>query len=304
MRLDCRQWDALLDDWRDGRLDAATADACRIHADGCHRCREILDLLDGDLPVFTDAPDLTADILSATSGSACDRARDLIGASPDGETAPADAALLAAHLEHCTDCAEVAEIVAWAVPAVAELAEPEPAEAFTYDVLRATSQARRSRRSGSIGRMGQRIGAWWDEQVRRPNFAWEIAFVATVLAVAVFGTPVSPGREAPRRALEVVRAGPDWVIARGGEAVAAFADLMVDLKEGMDDRRDRTAPDRADLQRHGLELGGALLDADRDAAAEELGRIRNDIDRIWEEWRNGDPSSALPDTSQATNEPR
>jgi len=309
MTMHCHQWDALLDDWRDGRLDPTAAEACRSHAAGCSRCADILalfedDILGGDDGIH-DSADLLSGVLARTSGSACGRARELMGARPDGELDAETAAMLAAHLEHCSDCAALDGILAWVMPAVGELAEPEPDQAFTFDVLRATSAARRRRRSGAAHRLRERMAGWWESQIARPHFAWEAAFVATVLAVIVFGTPLSPARNTPRKALEAVQASPGWMIGRAGSVVGSAGEAVVDLKADIDHRRDRTAPNRADLRRHSGKLGEAVFDADTEAARAEFERIRGDIDQLWKTWRaSGRPGETPADTSHEESAPR
>jgi hypothetical protein len=308
MTMHCHQWDALFDDWRDGRLDPTAAEACRAHAAGCSRCADVLALFEDDALGADDLHgqvDLLSGVLARTSGSACGRARDLMGARPDGDLDDESVAMLAAHLEHCSECAALDGILAWAMPAVRELAEPEPDPAFTFDVLRATSAARHRRRSGAIYRVRERAVAWWETQISRPQFAWEAAFVATVLAVIVFGTPLSPARNTPRKALEAVEAGPGWMIGRAGSVVGAAGEAVVELKADIDRRRDLTAPNRADLRRHSGNLGEAVFDADADAARAELDRIRDDIDELWKTWRAAGENGAAPaDTSNEESLPR
>ena len=64
------------------------------------------------------------------------------------------------------------------------LAEMDPGAGFTERVLLATS-----RKPAPAGWRARASGAWW-ALVRRPRFAWEAAYVATVCWVLVFGNPV------------------------------------------------------------------------------------------------------------------
>lgn len=292
----CERWQALLDGFLAGRLDAADRTFVLGHADGCESCRDLLKLVSADLPELGDpdglqAADLTGAVLAATTGPACARAEILLAERPDGTLKERDAALLDDHLDHCDACRELALTLTWVMPAVAELAEPELDPAFTYDVLRATAAVRARKRAGRLVRLGDRARAWWDDQTRRPLFALEAAFAATVLLVLFVGTPLSPARETPAKALQVVRAGPVWVLDQAGQAVGAAGELVGDVKEDIDGRRNRTAPDRSDLKRHGKALGSSLLRADFDEAGDDLRAVREDMKKMWENWRHSRPDS-------------
>jgi hypothetical protein len=64
------------------------------------------------------------------------------------------------------------------------LADMDPGPGFTERVLRATSMTR-----DPVG-WRARASAGWRALVRRPRFAWEAAYVATVCWVLLFGNPV------------------------------------------------------------------------------------------------------------------
>lgn len=292
MSMDCRRWLELCDDWREGRLDPAASRACRDHAVACPDCAEVLALLEGPLGADgADAPDLVAGVLAATTGAACDRARERLGAAPD--------ALLAGHLEHCPDCAGLARILAWLPPVLVEMAEAAPDDAFAYDVLRATSSSRARRRAGALPRLRERAAAWWESQIRRPQFAWEAAWVATVLAVLIFATPMSPGRETSRRALAAVQAGPGWVLEQAGGAAGEAGLWLADRAADLDERNARTAPYRVDLRRHAGELGDALRRGDAAAARDRLGSLGRDAEQLWDIWRaGGAPRESMHDTNR------
>ncbi|MBU0743586.1 zf-HC2 domain-containing protein [bacterium] len=295
----CDRWYAMLDDFLSGKLDAAAETFFLGHAAGCDRCREALMLVSADLPELgdpdgLDADELTGAVLAATSGPTCIRAESLLAMRPDGSLTEREAGLLEDHLAHCAPCSELASTLAWVMPAVSELAEPELDPAFTYDVLRATAAARARKRSGHLGRLGDRWQAWWTGQVGRPQFVWEAAFAATVALVLLFGTPLSPARETPAKALRVVRAGPDWLMERADQVLDAAGGLAADLSHDIGERRNRTAPDRSDLKRHGQALGSSLLRADFDEASTASRSMREDVKKMWENWRGCRPGSLEP----------
>nr|MBC8422951.1 zf-HC2 domain-containing protein [bacterium] len=148
----CERWQALLDGFLAGRLDAADRTFVLGHADGCESCRDLLKLVSADLPELGDpdglqAADLTGAVLAATTGPACARAEILLAERPDGTLKERDAALLDDHLDHCDACQELAPTLTWVMPAVAGLAGPELDPGLSYDLLRPTAAARAPHRA-------------------------------------------------------------------------------------------------------------------------------------------------------------
>jgi hypothetical protein len=144
------------------------------------------------------------------SGTTCDTLRAAAldpDAQPRGWTRRPD---VAAHLRRCGDCRDWLEAFGageqhWAAePADAfvdsvlarttgvetllrdlpSLAEMDPGPGFAERVILATS-----RRPAAAG-WGVRWVDAWRALVRRPRFAWEAAYVATVCWVLIFGNPV------------------------------------------------------------------------------------------------------------------
>lgn len=142
------------------------------------------------------------------SALTCDRCRGLLVGDADAATRHAD---LAAHLPWCAECRAFADALrageeAWraedhadfrdgvlartsAADAIAAelpaLAEMDPGPGFTERVLRHTSQ-----RPAAARWRGQWV-AFWRALVRRPRFAWEVAYAATLCLVLTVGSPVS-----------------------------------------------------------------------------------------------------------------
>jgi len=292
--MDCGRWLDLYDAWRTGGLDPAADRACRDHLAACPECAELHALLSAGLDVSADPDaDLTAGILAATSGPPCVRARERLGEAPGA--VPDE--LLAAHLDHCTDCAGLAAVLDWLPDTLSDMAEAEPDAAFTFDVLRGTAGVRARRRAGALPRLRQRLGAWWERQVARPQFAWEAAWVAATVAALLFLTPFAPGRGASERALRAVQAGPVRVEQEAGALVRAAGDGWSDLAAAADARHDRAAPFRADARRHAGDLGRALLDGDLAAARDRLGSLGRDAAAVWTIWRDPvAPVDTMPGT--------
>lgn len=161
---------------------------------------------------------LLARVLERTSGPACPRAEELLAsaarpeepaddrpAEGSGEELPAvDRELLDLHLAGCGECRALAAVLAELARELPRLAEVHPAPGFVEGVLTATLPAavRWRRRWRSV-----RLESW-PSWVRRPRFAWEAAFVLTVLALPIFAAPEAPLREIPERALELSRENP------------------------------------------------------------------------------------------------
>jgi hypothetical protein len=145
------------------------------------------------------------------SGITCDQIR-AVGLDPGAS--PADWASrpdIAAHIEHCADCQDwmndfAAGARAWAALPAGEfadqvlartsgleavlrdlpwLAELDPGPGFAERVLLATSD-----KPAATGWRARAAAAWW-ALVRRPRFAWEVAYVVTLCWVLAFGNPVS-----------------------------------------------------------------------------------------------------------------
>ncbi len=108
------------------------------------------------------------------------------------------------------------------------LAEMDPGGGFTERVLRATS-----RKPAPAGWRARAVDAW-RALVRRPRFAWEAAYVATVCWVLVFGNPVG--------AIE-------WSATNiGAAARERLAPPVKELRADLEAWRGRLAPESAPSQ--------------------------------------------------------
>ncbi len=159
--------------------------------------------------------DFVRNVLSRTSGSPCERALGQLPDLADGLLEDLDRQLVQAHLEHCTGCRSVAVVLGWVQPLLADLAELDPGPAFTQAVVARTSGAlhplaKAARRGETVGPLGviDRLGHWWQEQIFRPRFAMEVAYVATVILVLLTSVPGAPLQQEARQAKEMIQAGP------------------------------------------------------------------------------------------------
>lgn len=163
----------------------------------------------------TELEDLLAGVLARTTGPVCGRAHELLPAEGLPET---DRRLLALHLEGCAECRALAAALAALAEDLPALAEMAPEPGFAEDVLARTSRAapavpaleRWARRlaGGLSGNWAALAGGWrrtsavW---VRRPRFAWEAAFLLTLVLSPVFAAAGAPLQE---RAVELGRENP------------------------------------------------------------------------------------------------
>ena len=87
--------------------------------------------------------DLVGSILERTSGSPCPRAREGLAERGLGQAAdPVGEELLRAHLETCEQCAALSRVLAGLEETLPLLAEIEPGEEFTAQVLARTPPRR------------------------------------------------------------------------------------------------------------------------------------------------------------------
>lgn len=246
------------------------------------------------------------------SAITCDQARALM-LDPEGSAADlAHRPDLAAHVAGCAGCQDwMGEFergaLAWAdVPAadftdevlartsgletvmrdLPLLAEMDPGPGFAERVLLATSK-----NPAAAGWRARAAAAWW-AMVRRPRFAWEAAYVATVCWVLVFGNPVG--------AIE-------WSATNFGTvARARLAPPVRELRADLDAWRAKLAPAPAPAPGAADERGAvASSPADRlwQAAVDWLRRTSSSIidavARLWDAVAamTGDqPESAAPPT--------
>ncbi len=250
------------------------------------------------------------DVLSRTSGSACDRACEQLSDLMAGDLAGMDRELVQAHLEHCDPCRAVAVTLGWLEPLLPAMAEIDPGPGFTAQVLSRTTGRRAPVRadvpaipSGAAGLM-DRVGRWWERQILRPGFAAQVAYAATVVLVLLTAVPGAPLRQVPGQALEIVQAGPTatpligsaldefsgWV---GHWADAATAGARTSIRQrwqGVEDslsrRGGRTATGRQDLRTHLKEMAGQVGDGQLGEASYEFLAVLKAGQVIWIEWWN------------------
>jgi anti-sigma factor ChrR (cupin superfamily) len=204
----CRGFEPLLEGWVAGTLESAARRAAAAHLAGCPDCRELC-----ELARLTDgAADLTAQVLTATTGAACPRAEELLPAHLEASLAEPDRHLVARHLETCQGCSRLAQILTAVEAALPLLAERPVPASFTGEVLAALGAhglQTASPQRPAVAPPGMRLSRWWrlawPRVVERPRFATEIAYALTIAAIlAVQATGSFAGTE-PRELLDRAR---------------------------------------------------------------------------------------------------
>ncbi len=196
MTLDCRRFEARFEAWLAGTLAPEDGQACSEHVDGCAACGELARL--ARLPVEEGPSDgLLTGVLERTSGGVCASAERSLSELAEGEVAADDRRLLSEHAAHCPSCSGLVHELERLSVELPRLAEVKPQRTLVDDVLRATLP------------LPVRVRRWrmrtWRQWVRRPRFAAELAYAATLVVVVVFGTPSAPLEAMQKRAVEFAR---------------------------------------------------------------------------------------------------
>jgi len=253
------------------------------------------------------------DVLARTSGSACERAHQQLPDLNDGVLLGLDRSLVQQHLEHCASCRAAALALNWLGDELAGMAELDPGEGFAAAVVARTSarsEPARARHRAQVAGSGpaglmDRLGRWWSERILAPNFAVQVAYVATMILVLIFATPVSPFRNAPGRMLEVVQAGPtdlpllgtalQWTSGRVAGGSDAVREGMAARWQGLEDdwqaRIGRSAPGRSAAVDH-LEAAFRAAEAQRASGVTlELNGALQSTRAAWRAWWYTNPES-------------
>ncbi len=157
--------------------------------------------------------DFVGKVLGRTSGSPCQRACEQLPDLVDGQLKGLDRQLVQAHLEHCSGCRTVAVVLGWVGGELPQMAEVDAGPSFLAGVLvRTTGQVERPEVAGErmipgSSRLLDNLRRWWGNGLLRPNFAMEVAYVMTVLAIMMVTLPGSPLKGGGDKALGMLQAG-------------------------------------------------------------------------------------------------
>jgi len=191
MSFDCRSFEDVMEAFLDGTLTGRNAREVREHLLTCADCHELAEIAGAPVEAM---PDLTAQVLARTSGSSCDHARNGLCEYIDGLADAVDAELIRMHVAGCEACATLSNVLAELATDLPALAEMNPGERFTAEVL-----ARTVPRGGQTPRWVEQLVQGWNRLIRRPRFALEGAYVMTLLMLVVLGVPGALLAGAPGR---------------------------------------------------------------------------------------------------------
>ena len=182
--MDCRDFEDRLDVFEAGLLPSEDQAGAWEHVRACLRCRTLLALVRGESNVLEPEAgnDLALAILHRTSGAACLEAVERLCDCVDGALGTDDQEIVLLHLAHCPECGSLAETLVELSRNLPDMAALEPDAQFTGDVLRATAGVRWNRPRFDLQ-------AWWNRLMCRPRFAWEVAYLGTLLILLALGNP-------------------------------------------------------------------------------------------------------------------
>jgi hypothetical protein len=109
--------------------------------------------------------------------------------------------LVGLHVQHCRACAQLAGMLPALVQDLSSLAAVQPDARFVADVVRRTSGAPRPN-------WAARWQQGWEALLRRPRFAWEVAYGATIAIALLVGPRAAPLHDVPKQALSWVQFDP------------------------------------------------------------------------------------------------
>jgi predicted anti-sigma-YlaC factor YlaD len=345
--MDCVVFNDRLDALLDGTLLVNQQADTEAHRATCRRCDELYRLMHGDGSGPADvarpagqvghfdvaAPSgLAESILARTSGSPCapaqarlgdlvDRGLDrqdpvttqvpahVVDHEPHQETdQDVDLALVDGHVQHCPECAAVARALVRLRDDLPTFAELSPRASLLREVLVRTS-SQPSREAGlweQLRDAGQRL-------LERPRIAWEVGYVATLVAWLVFGASWSPLRATPVQALTLIQQGASDPQAASVSAMAALSRLSerargvalgdevasddaTGILAGLSAYSRRAAHAAPDLGEHWRRFTAAVLDRDLFSGVDALRALSRDAGAMLRRLvSTTTDSGALPD---------
>jgi hypothetical protein len=195
--MDCSQFENLLDSLCSGTAPDDVQEAAGAHVRKCALCARLLRIAGGleEMPEFSAGSEFASSVLELTSGPVCGRAVQLMSEADDAPLGAEQTRMLQVHKQHCTPCRRFAEALKMAGELLPTMREIDPGPGFTTAVLNATRRSVRRRRPENSA------GSLWERLVRRPLFAWEAAYAATVLFAVIFLNPLLPVGQSSSRVL-------------------------------------------------------------------------------------------------------
>lgn len=222
MSFDCRRFEQALEAFLEGKLTGQDALAAREHLRTCSDCKELVEIAGAPME---EAPDLTANVLARTSGSACDSASEGLCDLVDGRAAAVDAELIRMHLSNCEACSTLSSVLTELAADLPALAEMHPGERFTAEVL-----ARTLPHGEEAPNWIEQLVQGWNRLIRRPRFALEGAYVMTLLMLVILGVPGALLAGAPGKVAQTAKR----------EIAEPVQQTVVELKATISDRTQQT----------------------------------------------------------------
>ena len=246
--MNCYEFERELDVLLEGPLGPKAREALEHHAGACASCSDLLAL--ARLPWLPqlrwlrnrEQNDFTRGVLSRTSGAACRQAEEsLPDFAADVVLADGDQELLAEHLEHCRSCSGLVRELDRLAVDLPRLSIVQPEISLIDDVLRRTLPV--------PARMRRWWTATWPQWVRRPRFASELAFMATLVLVVIFGSPVLALQAIPERAFEFARTEPfeQFEVLQTATRAEIGARLQATLDSGTESLQSLAAASRSKI---------------------------------------------------------
>lgn len=190
--MECREFRERLTALAAGALARRDADRAWEHLDTCPDCARRFDAVaERAVP-----PELVQGVLRRTGSDPCTAARERLCEHVDGTLPRIDTTLIDGHLDACAACRGIAAALREMARELPAWREIDPGSGFAAAVLARTLPAGR-RAAPSAGRWVETLR----ELARRPRFAWEAAWVASVIALLALGGPDALRPAAPRRAI-------------------------------------------------------------------------------------------------------
>ncbi len=295
--MNCALFERQLSQWLADESDSAPSTALELHASGCADCNELWELAQlsapaAELPNDPPPGDLFERVMIETAGGGCAAAEASLCAFLDSELGREDRELVRGHLDHCKACSGLAETLESLRLDLPLLANITPGARFVSAVLRATLPAH-----VLLRRWWERA---WPRWVHRPRFALEAAYVATLVLVVIFATPVSPLQAMPSRAAQLVQSVPKPAL---GGRVAEFGEA-VDAQ--LDEAQTKSMNALSEHYRAAHKAGRSAFDRSRESVQIATTWTIEQIRTFWDEAASllesadGDDAAADPDTEEET----
>ncbi len=292
--MDCHTFENLLADYVSGKLAPAEYARAESHATECISCRCLVEIAQGNLDLMPEdgKKDLTRLILARTSGGACARAQDLLCDFVDDLLPREDADLVSQHVDNCPACRHLAGVLSELKEILPRMAEVQPDEKFTEEVMRSTLGLRPAPRPG----LRARLREWWLRAAQRPRFSLEAAYAGTLLMVLFLGNPFPSMQALSVRALDMV----SKVVAGGIEkrepaVLGAVKEFAIDLSAS--EQGVRSSMEQA--RRRGEIMVASSVDYQFRAAQTSWSRGKRAVQDFWQRlWSGKKPDLKDPKTSK------